>query len=131
MREIFSDEQKRTAQQIGEEAAEHFITTRSEYEKTNPSVWDADEEIIFNVDVDLPAETREQKRQEHKDIKAFKKQEREEIRGSKHAERTANHIIDKGIREEKYAVRRDISELERMEREDMLKELEQKIKDKI
>ena len=130
MREIFSDEQKKTARQIGEEAAEGFITSRSEYEKTNPSIWDADEEIIFDVDIDVPKETRAQKKAERKEIRDFRKQEWKEIRELKHPERSANRIIDKGIRDEKHAVERDISELGRMERQDKLAQFEQNIRDK-
>lgn len=131
MREILSDEEKRAAQQIGEEAAEHFITSRSEYEKTNPSVWDADEEIVFNVDVDVPEESYDERKSERKEIRAFKNREREENKGAKHAERTADHIIDKGIRDEKRSVRRDIKELDRMEIQDRFSQFEETIKEKL
>lgn len=130
MREIFSDEQKKAARQVVEEATEGFIMSRTEYEKTNPSIWDADEEIVFNVDIDLPEQTREQKKAERKETQEFKKQERREIRDSKHPERTADRIIDKGIRAEKRAVKRDIGELDRMEIQDKFAELEHSIKDK-
>lgn len=116
---------------VGKEAAEHFMTSRSEYEKIKESIWDIDEEIVIYVPIELFELSTEQKKAERAEIKAFRKLDKKIIKEGKDTEKAANRIIDKGIRDEKQSVRRDISELGRMELRDKLRNIGDKIRFKI
>lgn len=116
---------------VGKEAAEHFMTSRSEYEKIKESIWDIDEEIVIYVPIELFELSPEQEKVKRAEIKAFRKLDKKTIKEAKNTEKAANRIIDKGIRDEKQSVRRDISELGRMELRDKIKNIEDKIRFKI